>query len=135
MGKKESDRLRRARDEALLRQKGRCFYCKSPLTANLATSDHRVPASKGGTVCRENIAAACYSCNQVKADLPENYFFKLITAKTPPRRGGIAMQMLWSSRRIWRRTHKACDRINRLSFVSHRVIDTPTESANDRAGA
>lgn len=115
MGKRDRDRCRRAMQEALQEQKGRCFYCKAPLAEIGATADHRRPKSRGGTYCRENIAAACFFCNQVKADLPEDHFFSLITAKRPPRRGGASMMMVWASRRIWRRTHKACDRIGRVA--------------------
>lgn len=136
MGKKDCARRRRAKCEALSAQKGRCFYCKSPLGEGRATADHRMARTKGGADCRENIAAACYPCNQVKADLPESYFFKLITGKNPPRRGGLDMMMIWSSRRIWKRAYRACDRLIQASvFVPHRVPASQTEIANDRAGA
>ena len=113
MGIRESARRRRAMVEALATQKGRCFYCKSPLSINVATADHRTPVAHGGTICRENIAAACYSCNQAKADLGESWFFKHITGKKPPKLGGAEMMMIWSSRRIWKRANRACDRLNK----------------------
>lgn len=117
--------------EALSKQNGKCFYCKSPLSEQSATADHRRPLAFGGSDGRENIAAACYSCNQAKADVPEDYFFKLITGKKPPRRGGIEMMMIWASRRIWTRAYRACDR---LTFVPNRVpVASHIENTHERA--
>jgi hypothetical protein len=64
-------------------QQGRCYYCRSPmwltdldafrarygLTKPLAlqlkcTAEHLQARSEGGTNARENIAAACWLCNQ-----------------------------------------------------------------------
>lgn len=114
-GKSASKRLRRARSIALDAQEGRCFYCKAPLLACDATADHRLCVDRGGTDAQENIVAACGACNYAKSDLPEDHFFKLITAKTPPKRGGMPMKLVWATRRIWRKTHKACARIERLA--------------------
>jgi hypothetical protein len=124
-------RRRRAVAEALISQKGRCKYCKSPLSIECATADHKIPASRGGTICRENVAAACETCNRVKADLPESYFFKLLNDKKPPKRGGAEMIMVWASRRIWRRAHKACDRLNRASLVRVASASSETKQGND----
>ncbi len=123
--------------EALHEQDGHCFYCKAPLTEMLATVDHRKSIAHGGTDCRENIAAACYECNQVKADLNESYFFKMLNGKKPPKRGGSAMLLVWSSRRIWKRTHKASVRIERASrsvIVASASIETPAGEQHERAG-
>lgn len=45
-----------------------CVYCKRddvPLTV-----DHVVPLSKGGLHVRENVVAACKSCNSKKGNRP-----------------------------------------------------------------
>lgn len=47
-----------------------CHYCElplSPATDNI-TSDHIVPRSKGGRHWVKNLALACRSCNEDKAD-------------------------------------------------------------------
>jgi 5-methylcytosine-specific restriction endonuclease McrA len=101
MGKRDNARKRRAMLEALTRQKGRCFYCKEPLAAEAATADHRTPLRLGGGNCKENIAAACMDCNQIKRDLAEGYFFSLIKAKEPPKRHRRVIS-IWLARGIYR---------------------------------
>lgn len=114
-GKSRSARMRNARLLALKQQEGRCFYCKSPLMEAEATADHKMPRDHGGTDAQANIVAACAGCNYAKADLPDDHFFKLITANVPPKRGGAPMMLVWATRRIWRKVHKACARIERLA--------------------
>ena len=60
-----------------LRQNGCCKYCKRHMVIGAgcgisATKDHVKPKSKGGRG-GTNIVAACFDCNQAKADmeLPE----------------------------------------------------------------
>jgi 5-methylcytosine-specific restriction endonuclease McrA len=49
----------------VLRRDGRrCGYCAGPAT----TVDHIVPRSRGGANSWKNTVAACYGCNQAKAD-------------------------------------------------------------------
>ncbi len=56
------------------RAKGLCHYCKRHTNLSRkphplqATIDHRIPASKGGTLAYENIVLACQECNKAKAD-------------------------------------------------------------------
>lgn len=64
--------------EALTEQKGRCLYCKSPMTALKATAEHLVPKSKGGGTNFKNIKASCYDCNQTKGSLTDKQFNKLV---------------------------------------------------------
>lgn len=47
-------------------QSGLCFYCQKPMTQ--PTLDHVIPLSKGGADHWENTVAACFVCNQAKAD-------------------------------------------------------------------
>jgi CRISPR/Cas system Type II protein with McrA/HNH and RuvC-like nuclease domain len=62
------------------KQGGKCFYCgvgmwvgsvgkKKHLAPLLATVDHVVPASRGGTNMIDNLVAACRACNSYKGDL------------------------------------------------------------------
>lgn len=51
-----------------------CYWCRCTvyygvqrhpgIPSNLATRDHLVPRSRGGTNDRQNIVVACYKCNQ-----------------------------------------------------------------------
>lgn len=46
----------------------RCAYCKAPslITGARLIMDHIFPLSLGGSDDRENLAAACYHCNEFK---------------------------------------------------------------------
>jgi 5-methylcytosine-specific restriction endonuclease McrA len=52
----------------ILRDDGyRCHWCRVQFTkGNAATQDHVIPVSKGGHHTRENVVAACNSCNASK---------------------------------------------------------------------
>ncbi len=54
------------------RQDGCCHYCGRPMTLDrgnrMATLDHVLPLSRGGTHDPDNLVAACYRCNQWKGD-------------------------------------------------------------------
>lgn len=97
--------------EALSAQSGRCFYCKDPLQQSDATAEHLIPRSRRGPTDRKNIKAACFRCNNVKADMHEGTFFKLIDGKKPPSKVRTAILLIWASRRIFRRMELACKRI------------------------
>jgi 5-methylcytosine-specific restriction endonuclease McrA len=68
-------------------QKGRCIYCERELRLSsdppdgrtpLATLEHLVPQSKGGTDAQSNLAAACQQCNVARgADFSVEDFRKL----------------------------------------------------------
>jgi 5-methylcytosine-specific restriction endonuclease McrA len=96
--------------EAWAEQKGRCFYCKGPITMKEITIEHMIPISKGGWDGRKNIAAACLPCNRTKGDMTHGRFFSLIKKSEPPR-ASIEIMSIWAARKIWRRTHRACERI------------------------
>jgi hypothetical protein len=55
-------------------QDNRCFYCDRAMSRDArrpdhATRDHKRPTSRGGRSAAENVAAACFRCNQLKGDL------------------------------------------------------------------
>jgi 5-methylcytosine-specific restriction endonuclease McrA len=64
----------RNRDRAFEEQDGLCFYCLVPMTPagedleTSCTADHVRPKQMGGTSRADNIVAACFRCNQLKAD-------------------------------------------------------------------
>lgn len=101
--------MRVARTDALMQQRGRCLYCKMPLSCANATADHKRPRKRGGRDTKDNIAAACRSCNEIKAHMWETKFWHAIKGSEPPSKPDL--MLVWASRRIWRRTHKACERI------------------------
>lgn len=47
----------------------RCEYCRAPaaFSSDTFTCDHILPRSQGGLTTAENLALACYSCNQHKS--------------------------------------------------------------------
>ena len=45
---------------------GRCHYCDSPLTPEIAEIDHFVPVCKGGETKLGNLVLACSPCNRWK---------------------------------------------------------------------
>lgn len=47
---------------------GRCAYCGNQITIDNMTVDHKVPRSKGGSVCLKNCLPSCKRCNELKAD-------------------------------------------------------------------
>lgn len=76
----------------------KCHYCEIPLTRahignpeaiasikkqgyGLATVDHVVPLSKGGSNQPWNMVLACFDCNEAKGDSPYRQFLKSIRLK------------------------------------------------------
>lgn len=81
-----------AKDAALIKQDGRCKYCKRSLKRVLSTSDHVVPRSKNGRDDSTNIAAACRGCNCAKGSIPVRQFTRMIHGNEPPANYGVAVQ-------------------------------------------
>jgi len=73
------------RMEILVRDHKACVYCTSTLTEDNYVLDHLAPVSKGGTNRRQNLVAACDSCNSRRSDsepvefLRSNYRQQLLT--------------------------------------------------------
>lgn len=64
-----------------------CHYCKQMLTMKEATLDHKHAKSKGGTNVLDNLVLCCYSCNQLKRDMPYEEFINHLknAEKVPPK--------------------------------------------------
>lgn len=59
-------------------QRGRCWYCQCELGDTWHT-DHRVPLSRGGSNCIENIVITCPTCNLRKGSkLPHEFNGRLL---------------------------------------------------------
>lgn len=63
----KSQNLRRAR-LVLLTRDPRCHYCRTALTEETSTIDHRIPLARGGSNLPDNLVLACVPCNRDKAD-------------------------------------------------------------------
>lgn len=63
-------RLNRAvsRKSIMLRDRMTCQYCHQPFVPKQLTLDHVTPRSRGGSSTWDNLVAACYGCNNRKAD-------------------------------------------------------------------
>jgi hypothetical protein len=73
-------------------QKGRCFYCRRPMSLTQpfkpwegprATREHLVPRSQGGRG-GANVVAACVRCNNRRGDQPWLPFLLAFRADTRP---------------------------------------------------
>lgn len=100
------------RSDAASAQGGLCRYCRVPLSAQNISADHLKPRRSGGTTQRENIKAACRDCNFVKGSLSEKVFISAIKAPQPG--SPLHVWLIFMRRRIWVRTHRACDRIEAM---------------------
>lgn len=70
------------------RRDGACGYCGGPAE----TIDHIVPASRGGPLTWGNAVAACFACNNRKADrTPEEAGMRLRVVPSIPAPGSLAL--------------------------------------------
>lgn len=53
-------------ERLLFEQKGRCFYCSTPLSAERHL-EHKVPLARGGAHALENVCWSCPPCNLRKS--------------------------------------------------------------------
>jgi 5-methylcytosine-specific restriction endonuclease McrA len=61
-------------------QSGRCYWCNCQLGSTYEM-DHLIPISKGGGNSRDNVRAACVTCNRKKGDrLPMDFVLKMLGA-------------------------------------------------------
>lgn len=69
LDKIREDSIRRL--EAITRQNGQCLYCGRTITLSTCEMDHIVPRKGvGSTNTRDNFAAVCKLCNQMKSNTP-----------------------------------------------------------------
>lgn len=91
-----SSNVRKRKSRALKRvalwmaQGGRCYYCSRHMVlplkqikgqsspANMATLDHMLPRSRGGTLTYGNTVLACHSCNCDKGSLTAAEYLDLL---------------------------------------------------------
>jgi hypothetical protein len=59
-----------ARRAIHLRERGRCFYCLSPLTVSTRCIDHVIPLVELQDNSSRNLVSCCRKCNLQKSDLP-----------------------------------------------------------------
>jgi len=57
-----------SRRSIMLRDRHTCQYCLRLFAPKALTLDHVTPRSRGGASSWENLVAACYQCNNRKAD-------------------------------------------------------------------
>jgi 5-methylcytosine-specific restriction endonuclease McrA len=105
--------LRAYKLDALVEQKYRCAYCKGPLNAQTVTADHRWSRAKRGGTTKDNIAASCAPCNVAKGSMSHVEVYRILKKKTPPSGASNGILIMWAAHRIWKRTIKACERIER----------------------
>lgn len=80
----KSKQRRKATKRAVLlnRQGGKCKYCGQGLSKKTATLDHIVPKCAGGTLAYHNLAVACRTCNEKKANKPPHvWHMELMTGE------------------------------------------------------
>lgn len=65
---KKEDKIE-LKDWAYKKYKGKCAYCRNPITKEEATLDHIVPKLLGGRNGKGNIALACEECNKKKGHM------------------------------------------------------------------
>lgn len=76
--------LQKIRGKMAKEQENKCHWCKKELTyekgcSNTVTVDHVLPLWRGGGNERENLVAACISCNEMRArDDPPDHDHKYI---------------------------------------------------------
>lgn len=107
----EETLVRMYRIEARSEQKGRCAYCRSEMKCRDTTADHVKPRSLGGATVKDNIVAACGSCNRAKGSLSYSQFLKLI--KQPPDNTPYWIRNAWMRRKLSLRIERAEKRILR----------------------
>lgn len=56
----------------------RCSYCSAWLDISTIVVDHRVPVNRGGDLGLDNLAVCCKSDNDIKGQLTESEYCKLI---------------------------------------------------------
>lgn len=84
-----------SRQNVFKRDKFICQYCSKKLTEKMATIDHVLPRSRGGTDTWENTVCCCVQCNSRKGcRTPDEAHMKLVkAAKRPPIKNTLSDMM------------------------------------------
>lgn len=95
-----SDRVKKARVEAIARQGGLCWWCDMPLDEDgpePITAEHLRPRNTGGGNGRENIRAAHFGCNRNRGSHEDGPFEAYIHLRRACylRSVGLYAQMPW----------------------------------------
>ncbi len=64
----------------LLKQQGRCIYCQKNIE-NSFVIEHKIPLSRGGKDCLENIDLVCRPCNTSKGRMTKEEYLAFLTNK------------------------------------------------------
>ncbi|MBF0564866.1 MAG: HNH endonuclease [Nitrospirae bacterium] len=70
--RKEREKARQLRKTGWWKRRcsiGVCYYCKGRFPPNELTMDHIIPLCRGGSSMKNNIVAACKTCNNKKKHL------------------------------------------------------------------
>lgn len=80
---KRKNKIKKIRETAYEKSKGRCVYCNKKLDFDEMTIDHLIPLNRNGTNESSNMVCSCSECNIDKGDLTlrEFYFIKWIVKK------------------------------------------------------
>lgn len=105
------------RADALSKQKGRCVYCREPLSVCRVTADHVIPISRGGRTTRENIGAACAPCNSAKGSMPVERFKRLLRSREA--HPSLSVLLARFRFRLWTREALAEKRILQTVGLAH----------------
>ena len=60
------------------RENRRCGYCGSKIGFGEVTIDHKIPLSRGGPDCPDNMICSCYGCNSFKGNRTIEEFRKIV---------------------------------------------------------
>ena len=84
----------------------RCGYCRTKIGLSEVTVDHKIPISRGGPDCRDNMICSCEPCNHLKGNRTAEEFRGLISnipydlmQKEPKYRAAIRFGMIREHRK------------------------------------
>ncbi len=70
------------RDVLIEKENGlNCHYCKKTIVDEFPSVDHKIPTSKGGTNCIDNLVLCCRSCNSKKGQLTYSEYLQLVAIR------------------------------------------------------
>lgn len=89
--------VRFSRENVYARDHGRCQYCGVQVTRQEATYDHVLPRAQGGKTTWDNIAIACFRCNQRKGGrTPQQAGVRLAAVPVKPSKLPATMRLTFT---------------------------------------